>query len=134
MMMMMVMKPQALCTALALVRHEQLYVILAFRSTTISGRSTFTMDYGQDELAYLDNIRISTLPPFSLLLSTPPPPTPDDALRLFNHWPTPDRSLKTPHSPPGFILLNPQEKPSPAQFPHPDPHSLQSRQLVHNFM
>jgi len=70
-MMMMVMKPQALCTALALVRHEQLYVILAFRSTTISGRSTFTMDYGQDELAYLDNIRISILPPSTLLLSSP---------------------------------------------------------------
>jgi len=67
--MIMMMKQQAPYPALALVRHAQLYVILAFRSTTISGRSTFTMDYGQDELAYLDNIRISTLPP---LLSTHP--------------------------------------------------------------
>ena len=77
---------------------------------------------GQGELAYLDNPRISSLPPHSSPLL---PIHPCDALRLFNRWPTVDHSLTTrflslplPSSPllshlsRGFILLNPQGKPS----------------------
>jgi len=63
----------------------------------------------KDELAYLDNPRISSLPP-SLPSPPYPSPDPDDALRLFNHGP----ALKSPSSRRTLHLAQPPRKLSPA--------------------